>query len=380
MKFFYKSSGGRSSKSIKKTNATPFLFKNLLFDDVVCLPKSIYLIEDLLDLHFVNSLGNSPLLIIDSKKRRVEKLTDFLLLPEIKDNFIFFSVKDKEEISPDKIPSKIIEKLTHSLCVSLPHYNFCSNNYKSSKTVAFLGHAGLGDHIVQVGLVKFLATKYKKVLISDINNHGKHLNYVYKNSPNVEVVKGGYWNSYNRFTFYHDDIPTEDILGADQKYGEKDAIFIGCGNCKLGWPWNSHFYKSNGVPYDISFKYFNLPENEKEDQEMFDYVMELYNISGDYAVVANEYSRGVFDLNIETDYPIVWIKKDKDIKKNIFMLRKVLVEAKEVHLVNSALLHLAERLPLKGQMIYHDTRGQCFEFKNPDKVKVIDHYMNKVYG
>lgn len=376
-KIFLKSSKGRgASKPNLRHDITDFIFKNLLFDDIICLPKTIFLIEDLFDFHVSNSLGSKPTLEIISTNPDPFSQGSHLIelnmkfVKNLEENFTYFSISRKKNILTSELPKKILDSLKSFLCQTLPHYNWCGKEFKSEKEAVFIGHVGLGDHIVQVGLVKFLATKYKKVYISSANGHGKHLRYVYKNAPNVEVIDAGCWTSFKQSDSIIQKVPLEKLIGADQKYGFKDAILIEAGCSRLNFPFNSNFYLNNNIPYEVSFDYFDLPESPKDEEELFNHLMNIYNISGDYIVVSNEYSRGSFDLNVKTNHPIVYLKKDEDIKKNIFMLRKVLIEAKELHLVNSAMVHLAERLPLKGQIVYHNARGKDFCFRDPEKIKM----------
>jgi hypothetical protein len=140
------------------------------------------------------------------------------------------------------------------------------------------------------------------------------------------------------------------------------------GHSKMGYPFNTAFYENNDIPYSVSFDYFSLPEEGEEDDAMFDHLMETYNISGDYAVVSNEFSGGSFDLKVESKYPLVYLKQSEDFYRNIFFYKKIIRKAKELHLVNSAYFHLAERLPKDGKIHYHNDRGQDFSFYRQDDI------------
>jgi hypothetical protein len=384
-KILLKSSKGRGTTKPNLTHdITDFIFKNLLFDGIICLPKTVFLIEDLLDLHVADCLGKKPSLEIfsndsDSFPRISQPIElNMTFVKNFEENFVYLSTSTKKNISISELPETILDSLKSFICQTLPHYNWCGKEFKSEREAVFIGHVGLGDHIIQVGLVKFLATKYKKVYISSANGHEKHLKYVYKNAPNVEVIDAGCWTSFKEIDSLIQNVPVEKLIGADQKYGIKDAVLIECGCSRLNyqfaffdWNFNSNFYLNNNIPYEVSFDYFNLPESPKDEEELFNHLMNIYNISGDYIVVSNEFSHGSFDLNVKTNLPIVYLKKDEDIKKNIFMSRKVLIEAKELHLINSAMVHLAERLPLKGQIVFHHKREKDFCFRYPEKVKII---------
>jgi hypothetical protein len=232
-------------------------------------------------------------------------------------------------------------------------------NLENDKII-FYSHLGLGDQIVCVGLVNFLSEKYSKIIVPCHDWNENMMSYIYKENPSVETVGGGNRGVRDHLIKKHFDMSLKDAI-------DKNLV-IEAGYNKLSWPWNHSFYHANNFSYDISFDHFRLPESEEEDNELFDHLMSIYNISGDYAVVSDEYSKGKFDLDVKTDYPIVYIRQSENLRKNMFFLRKVLVEAKEVHLVNSGLFHFVERLPIKGNIHYYNARGKDFAFYKPENI------------
>lgn len=228
--------------------------------------------------------------------------------------------------------------------------------------IIFYSHLGLGDQIICVGLVNFLSKKYSKVYVPTKSHYYDMMLYCYKDNPNVEVFK-------------INNEPS-DVFDLSKKLN-LEIIYAGHGQGKTigqegdlgGRIWNVGFYECNGVDYSVSFDYFRLPKQGKEDQKLFNHLMNLYSVSGDYSVVSNEYSKGHYDLNVQTKYPIVYIKQSENIYGNIFLLKKVLTEAKELHLVSSAILHLAERLPIKGDLHYYNVRnGDPIAFHKPNNI------------
>lgn len=221
-------------------------------------------------------------------------------------------------------------------------FNKFPKSLPNSSEVIYYSHLGLGDQIICIGLVNFLTKKYSKIYVPTKTQYFKMMKYCYKDNPKIEV-----------FEIWRERAGVHDL----QKKTKLPTIHSGHSKgCHPKYPWP--FYTRNDFDYSISFDYFYLPKEGKEDQEMFEHLMNIYNVSGDYILVGGECSERSYDLKIDSKLPQVHLKVSEDLHSNIFFYQKLIREAKETHLIDSAYLHLAERIRnKKGMLYYHGHRG-----------------------
>lgn len=275
---------------------------------------------------------------------------------------IFLNLESRLLISPSTIPPEIFKSLRDKFCKAFTgKIALCG---PQTDELIIYSHLGLGDQIVSVGLINHLSESFKKIYVPTKTQYYSMMKYCYSKNPKVEVFEVCKNNEYGGCPG-----STPGVIDLEKKLGLQSFHL---GHSRLSFPWNFSFYKNNAYEYDLSFDKFYLPESEQENEDQFKHLMNLYKISGDYIVVGGEYSGGNFSLNINSSLPAVHIKQSENLKQNMFFLKKTLIEAKEVHLVNSALFHLAERLPLKGELIYHDIRRRDFGFYYKDQ-KVVNY-------
>ena len=97
---------------------------------------------------------------------------------------------------------------------------------------------------------------------------------------------------------------------------------------------------------------------------LYKHLIKFYNITDEkYQLVHSESYNDKFTLNINQDLDSIYVEKDSDIFKNIFLYTKVIENAKEIHCINSSFAHLVDRFDTKGKLIYHDVRGGRLKFK-----------------
>jgi len=227
-----------------------------------------------------------------------------------------------------------------------------------SSEVIYYTMLGLGDQIVCIGLANFLTKKYSKVYVPTKTQYFKMMQYCYKNNSKIEVFEVSGRNEKGGCSNY----PGVNHL---QEKTKLPTIHSGHSKgCHPKYPWP--FYTNNDFDYSISFDHFYLPKEGKEDQEMFEHLMNIYNVSGDYILVGGECSERSYDLKIDSKLPQVHLKVSEDLHSNIFFYQKLIREAKEIHLIDSAYLHLAERIRnKKGMLYYHGHRGHRTTLYNP---------------
>tara|TARA_A100001035_G_scaffold238565_1_gene203270 strand:+ start:96 stop:314 length:219 start_codon:yes stop_codon:yes gene_type:complete len=71
---------------------------------------------------------------------------------------------------------------------------------------------------------------------------------------------------------------------------------------------------------------------------------------------------------------MIFVEEKSDLFKNIFLYKKIIEEASEIHCINSSFLHLVDRVDTKAKLYYHDVRGGIIKLKK--KWKII-YYENK---
>lgn len=336
-------------KSAPIKDITQILLDNCVIDKYLFLPRHY------LDRMF---LWGRP------KPGRAVQIFNLLIAEEsgnyktFEESCIFLNLESRLLISPSTIPPETFKSLRDKFCKTFTgKLALCG---PQTDELIVYSHLGLGDQIVSVGLVNYLSKSFKKIYVPTKTQYYSMMKYCYSKNPNVEVFEVCKNNEYSGCPG-----STAGIIDLEKKVGLQSFHL---GHSRLSFPWNKSFYQNNNFDYKLSFDYFDLPDPGEEDEKMFNHLLSLNNISGDYALVSSEYSRGNFDLKIDSKYPLLYIKKSEDLYRNIFFYRKLICEAKELHLVNSAYFHLVERLPIKGQIYFHYDRGRDFAFYKPDKI------------
>ena len=64
----------------------------------------------------------------------------------------------------------------------------------------------------------------------------------------------------------------------------------------------------------------------------------------------NQSSYGKVDLQSNKNLPIIYIEKETDLYKNIFLYLKVIENASEIHCLDSSFLHLVERVKTNAEL------------------------------
>ena len=64
----------------------------------------------------------------------------------------------------------------------------------------------------------------------------------------------------------------------------------------------------------------------------------------------------------------IFVTKNTDKFKNIFLYNDLIKNAKEIHCVNSSFLHLVERVDTSAKLFFHNIRGGRVFLKNNWKI------------
>ena len=216
-------------------------------------------------------------------------------------------------------------------------------------------HLGLGDHIVCNGLVNYVSTKSEKIFLPVNTLFEDQITYLYKDNKKIEIfpVNLGEVNDAHvevESLAHEHSIP---IL----KIGFENRL-----NQKV--PFYKSFYKQIGLKYNISYKHFNCPSDKEKEKELYNHLVKVFNVEDDkYLLIHDEASDTQYNLKAESDLKAINLSNKFDIFDNIFLYKKIINDASEIHCINSSFAHLVDRFDTKGKLIYHDVRGGRLKFK-----------------
>lgn len=179
-------------------------------------------------------------------------------------------------------------------------------------------HLGLGDHIICNGLIRFLSLS-NKILLFCKHNNLNNLKLMYKDNSNIELIS------------VKDDIEAETIGILKENY-----IRIGIA-LTSNWPsnmqssWDKVFYYQLNIPFEYSWSYFKY--NKSSNQNSYP--------SCNYAFVCDRGSDNI----IRVDYSKINCSKIVNSSHgNFFDNIDLIYNATEIHCINSAYMHLIDRL------------------------------------
>ena len=214
------------------------------------------------------------------------------------------------------------------------------NKIKTKRFLAYT-HLGLGDHIVCNGLLNYFSesfdTIYLPVKSRDINN----INYLYKDNQKIKVFK------------IEHSSEVEDINNFAKK---NNLITLKVGFKKRKPPFNLSFYDQFGLPYSYSISKFIVPQDIKKEESLYQHLKDIYKVKDRYQVVHNQSSYGKVSLLANKELPTIFIEKDTDLYKNIFLYSKVIKNATEIHCLDSSFLHLVERVETNADLFFHNIK------------------------
>ncbi len=205
-------------------------------------------------------------------------------------------------------------------------------------------HLGLGDNIICNGIVNYLSKEKKIHCYLPVKNHYLDmLSFLYLGNKNVSLFA------------VNNESREQDI----ESYASKNNLEI----LRVGFEkikknnFNTYFYKQLGLPYEYTYKHFNLPEDIKKSEKLKIHLFDYFEIkSKDYILVHDESSYENYKLNIESKEDIIYINKESDLFSNIFLYKDLIRNASEIHCINGSFLHLVERVETNAKLYYHHKR------------------------
>ena len=210
---------------------------------------------------------------------------------------------------------------------------------------------GLGDHIICNGLINYISEKNRVLLICSLVNY-KSIKYLYSENKRVQVLPVPSLKKINYLLNAYVFKKNKNI----EKFFSKiisiffmlDIKYIGFDN--ITYPeWDKSFYSSENIDFDLRFDNLKLPNKlpKKVNLELNEEFILIQNLSSK--------SSEKFNLYINSNLKKIYL--DNKLTPNFFSNIHLVLRAKEIHCIDSSLIHLVEAIEgLSCKLYFHDIR------------------------
>ena len=200
-----------------------------------------------------------------------------------------------------------------------------------SNSIFIRTHLGLGDALIQNGLVRILASNDRVVFPAKIHNF-ESVKFMFRDLPNVEVVS------------VRDDVEAELL-------SEAEASVLRLGLFSLTEPlesaWDRQMYRQARVPFDCRWEAFQVHRDRQDE-----YPVPRTN----YVFLHDDYERGFCIDESRLPSDVYRIRPERPNSLNtIFGWLPLIVEASEIHCIDSCFAILVDSIPTKAiRLVLHD--------------------------
>ena len=217
-------------------------------------------------------------------------------------------------------------------------------NLQNKKSIVIYHHLGLGDHIICAGLVNFISKDFTSIYLPVFERNYENVKYLFSNNKKIILFKVSNSNEKN------------EILSFAKNKNLK-ILKIGFENIK-NQSFNLAFYNQLKFDYKISFDYFKIPVDSKRENELMNHLSKFYNVdtSKSFNLIHSTSSRATHPLRRKKTNNEIFVEKESDLFKNIFLYKKLILKATEIHCMNSSFIHIVERVPTNAKLFYHEIR------------------------
>lgn len=224
-------------------------------------------------------------------------------------------------------------------------------------------HLGLGDHLTCNGLVNYLSQEFNEICLPVKEKNYKTVEYLYKNNKKIKLFAIPTMNNTPKLLTNKD---ISKISNYENKiienYAQKTNMqILKIGHKEFNYPIPYSFYNQLNIPFGISKDYFQVNYDIDKNIQLEKHLKNFYNVKDNYILVHSESSKGKFPLrklnNISNNEKI-YFEKNSDIFNNIFYYLKVLKNAKEIHVINSSVFCLADRVETPNKLFFHNIHKQ----------------------
>ena len=194
----------------------------------------------------------------------------------------------------------------------------------------FLGHLGLGDHIICQGIVNNLSKLYDKFFIVAKNHNAKSIEHMCSELENVVVL----------------GVPDDETAIEVVRVWSDERILVGI----FGENWHYEpnqfdkvFYEQLSIDMKESFNW--TPKDGSQSQKIIDELCP----EEDFCFVHDDTDRD-FEIKLETKLPIV---RNSIRSETIFDYLPLIRKAKEIHCMDSSFALMIDRSNIKSKKFLH---------------------------
>lgn len=192
-----------------------------------------------------------------------------------------------------------------------------------NKSLCFLGHLGLGDHLIVNAIVRHLAKEREKVLVLCKERNAPSVEFMFRDLQNViPVAQPG--DGVEQAKAWADQFESDggDVLRIGM-YGENFTFTN----------WDRCMYRQAQVPFDWKWSKFFVAKTDAP---------EIAPPEGEYAFVHDDPTRGfTLDRNL-IGCPIQISPSNAG---HMFQWRDVIEKASEIHCIDSSFANLVDMMP-----------------------------------
>jgi hypothetical protein len=188
-------------------------------------------------------------------------------------------------------------------------------------------HLGLGDHISCHGIVRHYCEQNDKVSLFVKPHNKDNIQYMYNDITNLELIVG-------------DDEYVQNFI---QKNRLKDVLYIGF-QLHARENFIAQFYKMANVPIEYEYQKFYINRNLANEKELFDSL----NVKENEYIFVHDHSIAKSPYVIRHDLPSISPTHGK-----FFDWIYTILNAKEIHCIDSSFICLVDLLDTKDTPIFH---------------------------
>ena len=195
-------------------------------------------------------------------------------------------------------------------------------------------HLGLGDHIINNGMVRHFCKEYGAVTLFAYNHNVKNVQYMYRDLEKFQVLGV-------------ESDAQADYYISNQKLDCLKIGFSDLSGVMPELPFDKAFYKLAGLDFSVRFDEFYFERDLKKEKK----VLNTLNPTGEkYIFVHDDASRGFsIDMNrIKNEYKVIM----NDKRFNVFDYITLIENAEEIHFMQSSFKELMCSYKLKSPTLY----------------------------
>jgi hypothetical protein len=209
------------------------------------------------------------------------------------------------------------------------------NSIDYNNTLFVHHHLGLGDHIINNGMVRYILEKIptEKLLLVVKNRNYDCVKQMYRDCQKIDFIRVDVDNDFYNMSF---------------DWSRVKLIRAGFENTREDW--DISFYDSLNIPFNERWDSYYY----ERDLEVENSLISIINPPEKFILVHDEASNAKFDLRISTDLPLIKVRPVENF--DIFSWLGLLERAEEVHCIDSSFVHIAQMIKVK-KGFFHNVRS-----------------------